>query len=100
MTPGPFKARLFPRSPDRWHRVEREGAHETEQPVALAKEPEDAIAFAALHDLAEALRPFAEQGVSDDDPCHRGLVAKEACARCGPILAARKALLAMKGERR
>lgn len=80
MTPGPWKARLFPRSVDKWHRVEREGAHETEPPIAIVKDPQDAIAFAALHDVREVLEEFA--------------------AGNGSPRLAQDALAALKGERR
>ena len=42
--------------------------------------------------LREALRPFAEQHVSDHGHCHAGLTTKEMCGRCSKILAARAAL--------
>jgi hypothetical protein len=96
VTPGPFKARLFPRTPDRWHRVEREGAHETESPVALVKDPEDAIAFAALHEIRQALEEIAEgRGAFSREPLKH---AENVTAESKDL--ARKALAAMKGERR
>lgn len=42
--------------------------------------------------LVAALLPFADQAVSDDSLCHKGLRPKEECVRCRPILAARAAV--------
>ena len=49
--------------------------------------------LAAGPTLAEALRPFAEEGADLTDLiCHRGLTTPEECTRCRQVLAARAAL--------
>jgi hypothetical protein len=47
-----------------------------------------------LNQLLEALRPFADQMISDDSMCHRGLCSAEECCRCSKILKARAAIAA------
>ena len=57
-------------------------------------------AYNAQDDLVAALRPFADMLVRDDSICHRGIVEKEKCCRCGPILRARALLAEIDGGRR
>lgn len=49
--------------------------------------------------LLAALEPFSRQAVSEDAPCHAGLVSMKNCCRCGPILRARAAIAEAKGDK-
>lgn len=49
--------------------------------------------------LREALEPFAKELVSDASACHVGLVSKEKCSRCGPIIRARAVLSRAEGRK-
>lgn len=54
--------------------------------------------IAAAPELLAALKPFAEEPISDDAYCHRGVVPKGECIRCSRIIAARAAIQKAKGE--
>lgn len=47
---------------------------------------------AALRELIDAARPYAEQVVGEDFPCHIGIVSMEGCVRCAGILRLRAAI--------
>lgn len=57
---------------------------------------EDRSEVQMLHEMDQALRPFAELGVDlTHAACHEGLCSPEECGRCSKVLAARKALRGM-----
>ncbi len=57
-----WKAQLASRA-GAYHRVERAGAHPTEEPVALVKDAKDCVAISANQEMLQALRAVRDEAL-------------------------------------
>lgn len=99
-TPGPWK--ILKQEPQRFPGFEIETAdHKYVAEVKIHAHNNaflDARLIAAAPELLEAAQHFAYEDAGDDRVCHKGIMTKEKCGRCGPILRARAAIAKATGE--